>query len=77
MLCIITVHSVCEGRVSGSWVQNCVGGLEAAIERCEATSRINSDIPMAVVPEMSNQGIGGYAFEAELLYLTKAHEASQ
>lgn len=48
---LIIVDNALNGRVSGTWLQDCCRGLPEAVERCKATSESNSGMMLAVVPQ--------------------------
>lgn len=76
---LVTVHRVNAGRVSGSWLQECIGTLEEATARATRTSSLNHDLPIAVIESPGYGGIGTSIFEHKILVMTgklaERHEA--
>lgn len=77
MFSLVTAYPTTNGMISGSWVQGCCRGLTEAIDRCKATSKLNSNMPMAIIPEMSNSGIGEWAHNVKPLFLVGTPEKLQ
>lgn len=42
-----------DGTVNGSWVQDCVGSYDDAVERARQTSELNSGIHIAVIEHVN------------------------
>lgn len=52
---LIQVQERKNGRVSGYWIQDCVGTIEEAFERKEDTEKANSNrIEIAIVEQLTN-----------------------
>lgn len=69
---LITAYPTADGKVSGVWLQDCCRGLAEARERAVATSKANSNQPIAVVPSFvgaGSQGFGEWCHNVKPLFL--------
>ena len=61
---LLTIHRInADGTVDGSWIQDHIGTAETAWAFADATSKVNRDIPIAVIP-----GLGGFLCPGSVFY---------